>query len=203
LEYINKFMDKIKHFDNKEQLVDELKNREICSKNLLIGIDGFLGAGKTYLADDLVEILGTNCVNTIDIDDEEKNYYLQKKRSIIKYTNFDKLKNDIINLQRKTSVIFSSACLLQILKKINISPDIHIYIKKMAKCVGCAPDKWIDEDNCTFEGDINKWGKQGLSERLEPVDTEQLETTRKEVVRYHQKYKPHEKAEFLYKRYEK
>lgn len=73
----------------------------------------------------------------------------------------------------------------------------------MAKCVGCAPDKWIDEDNCTFEGDINKWGKQGLSERLEPVDTEQLETTRKEVVRYHQKYKPHEKAEFLYKRYEK
>lgn len=85
-------MDKIKHFDNKEQLVDELKNREICSKNLLIGIDGFLGAGKTYLADDLVEILGTNCVNTIDIDDEEKNYYLQKKRSIIKYTNFDKLK---------------------------------------------------------------------------------------------------------------
>ncbi|MBA3046959.1 hypothetical protein KKC83_05350 [Patescibacteria group bacterium] len=196
-------MDKIKHFDNKEQLVDELKNREICSKNLLIGIDGFLGAGKTYLADDLVEILGTNCVNTIDIDDEEKNYYLQKKRSIIKYTNFDKLKNDIINLQRKTSVIFSSACLLQILKKINISPDIHIYIKKMAKCVGCAPDKWIDEDNCTFEGDINKWGKQGLSERLEPVDTEQLETTRKEVVRYHQKYKPHEKAEFLYKRYEK
>ena len=203
MEYINKFMDKIKHFDNKEQLVDELKNREICSKNLLIGIDGFLGAGKTYLADDLVEILGTNCVNTIDIDDEEKNYYLQKKRSIIKYTNFDKLKNDIINLQRKTSVIFSSACLLQILKKINISPDIHIYIKKMAKCVGCAPDKWIDEDNCTFEGDINKWGKQGLSERLEPVDTEQLETTRKEVVRYHQKYKPHEKAEFLYKRYEK
>lgn len=73
-------MDKIKHFDNKEQLVDELKNREICSKNLLIGIDGFLGAGKTYLADDLVEILGTNCVNTIDIDDEEKNYYLQKKK---------------------------------------------------------------------------------------------------------------------------
>lgn len=190
----------MKKFSDIKQLVDELKIREVCSKNLLIGIDGFLGAGKTYLADNLGKILGVNCANIIDIDDKERNYYPRNNGSIIKYTDFNKLKNDIINIQRKTSVIFSTACLLQILKEINISPDVYIYVKKMAKHIDRAPDTWLDQDNCTFEGDINEWGKQGLSETGNLINVEQP-TTKKEVIQYHQEYKPHENADYLYNRY--
>lgn len=199
----------MKQFNEIKRLADELKNRGVCSKNFLIGIDGFLNAGKTCLAKSLNDVLGGNCINVIDIDDEEKDYYPRNRGSIIKYTNFNKLKMDIIHIQHKTSVIFSSACLLQILKGINTSPDIHIYVKRMAKPVGRAPDTWQDEYDCTFKGDINEWENNEISEALRfdsqtnTVDVKKSLMTKKEVVQYHQKYKPHENAEYYYIRYEK
>lgn len=193
----------MKYFNNIEQLANELKNRGVCSKNFIIGIDGFFGAGKTYLADHLAKILGTDNVNIIDIDNKEKSYYPSNSSFAIEYIDFDKLKSDIINIQRKTSIIFSSACLLQILGKIKISPDIYIYVKRMAKCVGRYPETWRDKDVCIFEGDVNEWENNEVSKTLK-FDSQAGRSLKgiKEVIQYHQKYKPYKNAEYYWLRYE-
>jgi len=197
---------KMKYFNDVKQLADELMIRKVCSKKFLIGIDGFLGAGKTRLADNLLKILDTNCVNVIDIDDEEKNYYPRNKGSITKNIDFIKLKNDIINIQ--TSVIFSSTCLMQILEKIGISLDVYVYIKRMAKYYKNAPDIWLDEDDCTFMGDVNEWEEHEISKALKlnnqinPFDVKKQLLLTKEVIQYHQKYQPYKNPEYFYSRYE-
>lgn len=173
---------KIINFENILQIVEVLKGQDLRNKKIIIGIDGFAGAGKTTLAKDLRDSLGINSINVIDIDDGE--YYPRGKGGIIEYIDFTKLKKDITNSQ--ISVCFVSVCLLQIFEKIKIIPDIHIYIKKMAARIGSAPDLWRDENDCTFEAD-NQWAK----------------TLKKEDVQYHQRYKPHEKADYCYLRFEK
>lgn len=199
----------MKEFNNIEQLVAELKNKKLCDKKILVGIDGFLGTGKTNLSNTLKTVFGANCINVIDIDDKEKIYYLRNNGSIIKHTDFNKLKNDIINFKRKTSVIFSSICLLKILKTINVPPDIYVYIKRMAKPVGRATDTWQDEYDCTFEDNINSWEDNEITKTLKfdnqtnTVNVKKSLMIRKEVVQYHQEYKPHENAKYCYLRYEK
>ena len=86
----------MKQFDDIKQLADELKNIGICNKKFIVGIDGFLEAGKTFLANNLRDILGANYINVIDIDDKERKYYPRNRGSIIKYTDFKKIKGDII-----------------------------------------------------------------------------------------------------------
>ncbi|MFH1712822.1 MAG: hypothetical protein ABH896_01360 [Candidatus Jacksonbacteria bacterium] len=148
------------------QLINEFKRKGIYNQHhLLIGIDGFLGAGKTYLANQLGKVLGLNDIKVIDLDDNKKKYFSRNQGSIIN-CDFKKLKEDITNFRKKTSVIFSSVCLLQILKKIDVFPNVHVYIKKMAKPVGGASDTWRDEDDCMFMDDIGEWEKHEISRTL-------------------------------------
>lgn len=187
----------MKSFENIEDITFELKKIGVCNKKQIVGVDGFLGAGKTCLADNIKNNFNNNSIAILDIDDKKKNYYKHNKGSVLKYTNFDKIKKDIMNC--KTSIFIVSICLFQIFEKININPDLSIYVKRMAKRVGKAPDSWLDENDCTYKNDVDKWvsnEKSSYGAQLNKI------IIIKDVVQYHQRFQPFNKVDYHYLRFE-
>lgn len=189
-------MSKIKHFDNVRQLADELKNRGVCSKNFLIGIDGFFGAGKTYLAKELGNALN---INVINID----KYLIKNKEGSVKNIDLEKLKKDIISMGKKGSLIIEGACLLSIFELIDIKYNLLIYIKRI-KRVSSFYSFWRDKDECEYDGDIKEKIKQekiNAKKLLGDPNYEPREPiANKENMEYHQEFKPHKKANYYYNR---
>ena len=159
---------------------------EIIKKNnyRLIGLHGAPKAGKSNLAKVLSQQL--KC-NIIGLDD-----YLpiKLKGRYPDFIDFNKLKDDInYFLQFEPILIIEGICLLEILVKINLNPDLKIYIKNNYENFWTNND--IDEDrlNCIISK-IEKYHKNQPS-----TDTEDLEISN---AKYHCIYKPVANSDIVY-----
>ncbi len=185
----------MKEFANLTQLSNELKNRESYSQCIIIGIDGFLGVGKTYFTEELKKILNITAVNI----DKYRNKNIEGSVMNIR---LKKMKKDIALMSKKRSLIIEGICLLNILQKIGVKCDLLIYIKRI-KQVSSSYSCWQDEDTCEYNGNLeDKIKRYELNAKKfseDPNYKPEL-TAIKECIKYHQEYKPHINADYCYKR---
>ncbi|MDX1914354.1 MAG: hypothetical protein SFU55_02120 [Methylophilus sp.] len=169
--------------DDVDHLAAYIRDKRYCR----IGVDGTSGAGKSTMASALARALGLNHVN---LDD----YLVKKQGGFLDHLRYDDIK-------RKTSelgcFVIDGVCLLSVLEEIETSVDCLVYVKRI--CHGL----WADEDECEVTEDVEGYIRKeretvGLVEGSEKTpDTLGLA---EEIIRYHDKYKPHREAELFYTR---
>jgi len=178
-----------------ESLITELNTAIGNRKGAIIGIDGCDGVGKTTLGRNIAKLLK---MKHLDLDA----YIIEKSDNFLNNICDKRLKADIESL-KKESLIISGICLLEILERNQINPDILIYVKKYDN----SGMLWRDEDDCTIQGDpyellenrVRNYNKiMGKEGGFDPKDYRY----EADKILYHQKYKPHEKADIIFMRKE-
>lgn len=147
-------------------------------RGTLVGVDGFMNSGKTYLATALAESLGGMVVHTDDLldDGDESLPYLGR-------LNLAKLKTILSGpTADATLVIVEGICLREALGNLGIVPVAQVYVKRIAHN-GLWHDGLHLED---FEnGERSLAGEPELS-----------------VFRYHAAFRPYENAHYIVHRAE-
>lgn len=167
--------------DDGNKLAAYIRDKGYCR----IGVDGINGAGKSTLAAALASILGKKHLNL-------DNYLVKNQGGFLAYLKYDELKQKTLELD---CFVIEGVCLLKVLEEIQAPVDCLVYVKRMRH--GC----WDDENLCELGEDldeyIKKFKKNACLFKPSKTDTPGLA---EEVIRYHYKYKPHQKAEFFYTR---
>jgi hypothetical protein len=180
---MNSDSEKLMETDDVNKLVAHIRDKGYSR----IGVDGTNGAGKSTMAGALARALGLNHVN---LDD----YLVKKQGGFLDHLKYDDIKQKTSELG---CFVIDGVCLLSVLEKIETPIDCLVYVKRM--CHGL----WADEDECEVTGEVEDYiRKERETVRL----IEGSETTpdtlglAEEIIRYHDKYKPHRKAELFYTR---
>lgn len=164
---------------NSQEVIDAIRAKGAAR----IGIDGRDGAGKSTLAQEISGALGLPCISLDCFLEEKMDGYVE-------HIDYPKLK---ATLEKLEGYVVEGVCLLQVLGRIQLSPSASIYIKRMQHGV------WSDEN----ELDISKPVDAVLAEAREaaslfsssPVTNLGLP---EEVIRYHDEFRPHDHADFIY-----
>jgi len=164
---------------------------------MLIAIDGNQGVGKTELA---------NTITTefsyvgIDLDD----FLFEEKGGYVDFIQYDNL-TDSIQANKNGKIVISGVCVIQVLERIGIVPDLHIYIKLLYKdgfwndgFMLFNPDMTADQKIYEIHESRRKfWAVEGQPYTPESSKAMGL---KEDIIRYHYSYKPHEKADLIFNR---
>ena len=153
-------------FSDHDKLAEAIHRRG-CS-NGIIGIDGWLGAGKTTLAKLLAEKLSAEHFDLDDALHRDQGAYFQ-------HLDFNKIRSKLSNAPGR--MVVSGVCFRQVLELVSATASVHIYVKRMAL------SGWPDEHEIE-------------TEHLSGLGSLAGNTLRAEVRTYHAKYCPHETTDF-------
>ena len=186
-----------KEFDVfKRHIVKLIENNDIN----IITIDGVDGSGKTTLASDISK---QSSLKHIEIDDI---YLVKNQGKYVDAIQYRRLKYDISwSMNNNQKLIIDGICILEILDKINIYPDLKIYVKKIT-------DYNIWHDGIKFDYSKNvevvlKQEDESLKEFIKieaelegkkPEIDKIKESIFHEIMRYHFKYQPNLKSDVIY-----
>lgn len=164
----------------------------------LVGIDGMDGSGKSSLASLLSKQLGWLHIN---LDD-----YLEKNMGrYVECVHYDEVRN--ILKKAEESIIIEGVCLLAVLERLERSLDLLIYVKRVAHY-----GRWYDEEDCAVSEDIDEFVKRKKEELQkfaemeshiegkEPPGEVTFPGLAEEIIRYHYKHRPQERADIIYNR---
>ena len=180
------------------EIVEEIRSSYANAD--IIGIDGTDGVGKTTLAKELGDTIGAT---VFSLDD----FVVDNRGSYIPNLRIEELDAAISSTSRP--VVIEGVCLLEALEVVSLSPDLLIYVKRIAEY-----GHWYDEDECDPEEDedalIERLAKEAaefahidasLSNESDP-DPETLGLTplREEIVRYHCRRRPSQNAQIIFLR---
>ena len=144
----------------------------------IVAVDGLDGAGKTTLARRLaVELEGT----TLDVDeylDKNQGYYVRALRLGDLKSAIDAAKP----LNRP--LLISGACLLDVLSRVSVEPDMVVYVEKRSHNSDLPCD--LDILDSEERGDISHLAEMGFRD----LELEQG--------RYHADFKPRARAEVIF-----
>lgn len=160
---------KIINFQNKQELIGDLK----LKMGSIVAIDGDVGTGKTNLS----YCIGCKLIkNVVNLDD----FHIPKQDRFVDAIDFDRLKQSINIL--KTPVI-EGICILEVLEKLEITDYVLIYCKEISENTG----NWSSAYrlDITDEKDYQKQIQQHRGLDIE-------------IIKYHYKYRPFEKADYIY-----
>lgn len=163
------------------------RQKNNTSRAYIIGIDGFNGSGKSYLAEKIMTYLH-GVLFSLDC-------YAGKNTGVY-LNNFDYerlLKEFNLINQDVRVIIFEGICLLNILEKIDIQLDKLIYVKHFS-----SDGFWIDDRLC----DPNITLEEALStiKRMETNCPPGIGNLEREIAKYHHIYNPIEKSQILFHR---
>lgn len=162
-----------------EAITSALRHSAGSAKSV-VGVDGFMGSGKSKLALDLAEALGGIRISLdtyIDRDAEGQDYPSKIMRHY--------LASDLLKLLGAFQfVVVEGICLLEVLAQMSWVPDSLVYVKRIST-TGLWHDGFDLED---FE--TNK------------LIDETQEGLRRSELEYHSKWRPYERAAIVYERIE-
>lgn len=165
----------------------------------LIGIDGMDGSGKSTLATSLSQELGYTHLKIDDNIDKNHGKY-------VNHVHYEAIQRQLDD-EEKGPIIVEGVCLLAVFERLQRVLDMLIYIKRVSDY-----GSWRDKDDCDMTGDIDEFMTKKKEQFREFMRTEARIEHKKvpndihfpelaeEIIRYHYKYKPHEKAHMIYKR---
>lgn len=153
-----------------------------------VGIDGVNGVGKSTLAKELSKRLGCRLLSL----DE----FLEKNQGgFVEHLKYSELSAEIRSLK---SFVIEGVCLLEVLHRLKSEIELLVYIKKQQHGL------WADERECEIEGDVEEFiGKEReLVKQLSRLEgsSEETETLGlgEEIIRYHARHRPHNKANAIF-----
>lgn len=155
-------------FTKPEQLSDALL--DLLGTGTIIGIDAWIGSGKTTLAELLSATTGRNFY---DIDCALNKYF----KHYVPALRLDEIRQKIAS---EEFTFVSGICLRKVLELVGVKADAHIYIKRMATW------GWADADE--------------LSGAIPELPGSSGEVLRRELRSYHQEFSPHLTATFEFHR---
>jgi hypothetical protein len=168
----------------------------------VIGIDGADGSGKTFLATEIGTVLNLSVVSVDDFVEKERGNYVE---------HIQQAELEAALGSAETGVIVEGVCLLDVVDRLALSADCLVYVKR------CDADGFWYEDgdygdpSGSADVVIARLSQQlaavaDLSCRFhnEPGDPFAGSVTplREEIIRYHYRARPHERADFVYLRRE-
>lgn len=151
-------------------------------------IDGFPSSGKTTLSSSLANNLDLVVVHTDDFVKKNQGSYFE-------HFKFDELTD---YLAKTSTCLFEGICALKILKAVNIEPDLIVYVKQMTKW------GWIHQDELEigYQSQLNKKLASLVPDEEFSFYENDQEDLLIEVAEYHRAFLPHEKADFIYERFD-
>jgi len=161
-------------FSNIKELFEYLVVKNERKKgNLLVGIDGASGSGKTNLS---YKIAGEMAFLVLNLDD-----FLSPQLNVyFKAFNFGILRSRVSNiLNKEEGIVIEGCCLLKVLSFLSLEMDVLIYCKEISEGTR------IWNYGNYFDSDL-------------PSSREGISALEKEVVEYHDKFKPWEKADIFF-----
>lgn len=154
----------------------------------LIGIDGNTGAGKTWIG----ERLETDLMDArlIDLDD-----YLEKRTgSFINALRYEDLRDALTHAADQFHVtIVAGVCLLEVLDRLDVTPDLLIYAMKVSSAGRRSDDHLYDDtisEAVALEDVRESWKASGA---IGPFLDEEL-------IRYHKRVRPQYRADIVFER---
>jgi cytidylate kinase len=179
--------------------ISEIMMRMKTANPRIIGIDGVDGSGKSTLPELLSQEMDYIHLN---VDD-----YLEKNRGhFVKYIKYDAIQSQID--QAKKPVIIEGVCLLAVFQRLQRNPDMFIYVKRVSN-----GGRWRDKDDCEVTENIDNFMDQKKENFQKFVMAEasiegrdfnakdyEFPSLDEEIIRYHYEFKPHKKADIIYKR---
>ena len=180
-----------------EELARHLMAKNVDKSALLIGIDGKDGIGKSTLAKELSRLINAKLISLDDFLVRNQDKYV------------DSLKiGEITDAIKSTTgiVIIEGVCLLAAVDRIDAKLNDLIYVKRTRHGI------WVDEDTCgstKTADEVIADEERELAAFLEweagqegkdlPTNTDiKLSALREEIIRYHAKYKPSERASVVF-----
>jgi hypothetical protein len=170
------------------ELLEKIKKQLLLPKGVLLGIDGANGAGKTSLAEKIIEYLPAAIIHIDDFLEKNQGSYLD-------YIRYGDIEKALIEWRRQGGglCIIEGVCLLEVVNKIHFEPDFLIYIKLYN-----GTGDWVDASVCDISISLNNI--------LHSIDTAEnrpgIGNFDRELARYHHKYHPIEKADWIFSRVE-
>ncbi len=152
-----------------------------------IGVDGSDGVGKTPLAKASAGVLRYQLFSLDDYLDKQQGAFLP-------YIYYDKLASDVA---QAPSFVIEGVRLLEVLGRATIDNDQLVYVKRFHHGV------WADERELNLAEDVESFlrRKRDFVNLLGGFDqAEQDLGIAEEVIRYHASHRPHENADFVYRR---
>ncbi len=161
----------------------------------VIAIDGMDGLGKTTLSTSLAATIGCRMLH---LDD-----FVQKNQDgfYVDFIDYETLGQALETaMSAPGSVLVEGVCVLAILDRLGVSPDLHVYVKelmfgylwhhkdKLYGTAGTLEEKLAQEDE-----------QNRLSAELEP-DAEGLapDQLRRDLIRYHWHFHPDKNADIVF-----
>ncbi len=170
-----------------EQLAAVLRTR-LSNRRTVIGIDGAPASGKSTVAEAVAPMLNATVFSIDNFLNRHEGRYFECLR-------LEELKNQIGVAQR--AMIVEGICLLKVLEAISVQHDQLVYVKRM-------DGGWSDEEECDVTGDPEGRIAELLA-RQQDFDraagfqvSDELPTAWAEVIRYHAKYRPQDRATMEY-----
>jgi len=180
-----------------QEVSDYIKERIKNSDINIISIDGWTDAGKSYLLENLeVE------ANKLSIDnyiDKHKDQYVD----VVRYVDLKNVMGGLKGLQ-----IIEGICIQKVLEMIETTPDITIYVKRLAARVYWSEEEYVNkesaeevfkEDDTNLEFDVITGEKREISDAEKEL-TEKRQGAFYDLVKYHYEYTPHINSDVIYER---
>jgi hypothetical protein len=145
----------------------------------VVAIDGVDGSGKSYLRAQLAACIEGS--TEVDLDD----HLVRNQKKFVGALRLDDL---AANLPRQGFVLISGVCMRDVLQRIGLSADVHIYVKRMARW------GWADEDEVEGPATVALTEAAGIAGRASALAAE--------VIAYHQRFRPQDCADIIYERQE-
>lgn len=162
-----------------------------------VGLDGVDGVGKSTLGAGLAELLSRRVINL------DAHLLHQKQGGFAPYINYLALRNDF---QQAGGFIVEGVCLLDVLSRAGATVDGHVYVKRVRH------GYWADGDECVFPDGVEEAIRKAQADaqiflefqarregRAHVPSDQPLELT-EELMRYHEKFRPHEIAPIVFLR---
>lgn len=168
----------------------------------IIGIDGVDGSGKTYLANGIAGTLKLPVVSVDDFVEKERGNYVE----YVRYAELEAAFGDA-----REGVIVEGICLLDVLDRLRVSAACLVYVKRCDSDGLWYDDGDYDDPSGSAETVIARIAKHcaaiaelesRLVKRRRDRDSAESSITplRAELLRYHYRVRPQERANHVYLR---
>lgn len=136
----------------------------------------------------------------INLDD----YIEENRGTFVDYVDYDVVQKRVS--KGKEPILIEGVCLLAVLEELQLNLDLLIYVKRINDS-----GVWGDEDDCDVVGDIDELMAETKQRpmimiavwednEIDPDDVHKYPKLHEEIIRYHHRFRPQDKADIIYKR---
>jgi adenylate kinase family enzyme len=152
-----------------------------------IAFDGINGAGKSHLARELKTEFG---LTWIELD----RYLMPHQDSFVPSLRTKQLERDLVDLPE---FVIDGICLLQVLEILRVESVTVVYVKRMCN------SKWEDKSflvPCGTEEEHVAQCRLNHEQIVKATGDGRSFALDEEIIRYHARYRPHQRASICYER---